>query len=891
MRILPLLIVALCSPVLAVGTSYWTQPSEADFKAGTLENVVASNLGDLKLSRAVKVLLEEDPRISSVYALAEGPDGTIYAGTGPRGILLAIKDGKTSTLLDLGESTNVLSLLVDRSGAILIGTGGQEGRILRIDKPGDKPRELFRDDKAQYIWAMAQTPDGNLYAATGPEGMLFEIKPDGSKKVLLDSDENNLLSLISDGKDLLYVGADPHGLVYRVNRKSGESFVLYNAGESEISALALDKQGNLYAATAEAQEEGVPARMPAASEQRFGRPESGPAGSPLPSNHPKEPSPPPPPENDPNRPNPIPRGGKSAGGSGAGKVGFEGGLLMREAASGGRKAGRLISLSRYSGGGLGWGFDGNAEWRNAGLFLNSAFSIQHSLFSRAPTLTLPRSTGRGDQSTRVLLVEDNKLADAPPGNPRKRPRPGPGNPGPGPGNPEPGPVPGLPMKPTTGAARRPQPIDTGGAGEARPEGNAVYRIDPNGFVTEIFRQDVLILAMVENNGALLLATGSDEQGQIYQVRPEADESLVLAKVDSKQILCLLPSRDGKIYMGMANEGSVASMSGGFASKGTYVSPVLDATQISRFGKMQLHGTLPPNTALTVATRSGNLKEAQDKGWSSWSEETPAAEYLPIASPSARFLQYRLTFNSNDGKATPVVEDLTIAYQIPNLPPKISSIRVAGAGAGSSEPGEGASESASPPKRAPANPQLTVSWEASDPNNDNLAYALYFRRVGEEPWILLKDKLTEATFDWNTRTVADGRYEVRVVASDAASNPPGQGKTASRISDPVLVDNTPPAIGDLKWKQLGAAIQVDLKAADRTSTVAAVEYSVDSNKDWQLVLPVDGIYDSPEETVTFSIANLPPGKHQVTLRATDVKGNEGFESLFVTVAGPTAEAKK
>jgi hypothetical protein len=108
---------------------------------------------------------------------------------------------------------------------------------------------------------------------------------------------------------------------------------------------------------------------------------------------------------------------------------------------------------------------------------------------------------------------------------------------------------------------------------------------------------------------------------------------------------------------------------------------------------------------------------------------------------------------------------------------------------------------------------------------------------------------------------------------------------------VLVDNTPPAIGDLKWKQLGAAIQVDLKAADRTSTVAAVEYSVDSNKDWQLVLPVDGIYDSPEETVTFSIANLPPGKHQVTLRATDVKGNEGFESLFVTVAGPTAEAKK
>ena len=66
-----------------MSTSTWTQTNQDDFKKGTLDNVVATNLGDVKLSRAVKTLLEQDPRISSVNALAEGPDGTIYAGTGP----------------------------------------------------------------------------------------------------------------------------------------------------------------------------------------------------------------------------------------------------------------------------------------------------------------------------------------------------------------------------------------------------------------------------------------------------------------------------------------------------------------------------------------------------------------------------------------------------------------------------------------------------------------------------------------------------------------------------------------------------------------------------------------------------------------------------------------
>lgn len=819
-----LIAMTLAASALAVNTSYWTQTNEADFKSGTLENVVASNLGDVKLSRAVKVLLDQDPRISSVNALAEAPDGTIYAGTGPRGVLLSVKNDSVSTVAQLGDATQIFSVLIDSHGSIIVGTGGNEGRVLKIDKPGDKPHEIFKADKVQYIWSMAQTDDGNLYAATGPNGQLFEIHPDGSHRVLLDTDENNLLSMVSDGKDLLYVGTDPHGMVYRVNRKNGESFVLYNATESEIAALALDRQGNLYAATAEAQEEGVPVRMPK-QPAPGGRPEGAPAAAPLPGEHPKEPAPPPPPSNDPNRPNPIPRTPRAA-------------LPMNPA--------------HFA-----------MDWRPV-------------------------------RNRHVVLIDDPAPGDPSPRPPRRRPSPNP--------NPSPEPAPGGPQGGMPrGQGMQRGPLNPGETGEARPEGNAVYRIDPNGFVTEVFRQDVLILSMVENNGTLLLATGNENEGQIFQVRPAADETLMLAKVDAKQVLALLPARDGRIYMGMANAGSLASMSSGFATHGTYSSAVLDATQISRYGKIQLHGSLPPGTTLTVATRSGNVKDATEKGWSKWSDEMAAAEFLQIASPPARFFQYRLTFTSTEGHATPIVEDVTIAYQIPNLPPRVRSVRVAsagGVGPGGDQNMSGDVEGNAPNgapapmpvARRPHNSHENITWEASDPNNDTLTYSLYLRRVGEEPWILLKDKLTDTNFDWETRTVADGRYEVKVVASDAASNEPGQGKTASRISDPVLVDNTPPTIGDIKSSVQGSTAHVELKAVDRTSTVASVEYCVDSGKEWQLVLPTDGIYDSPEETVKMAIPDLSIGQHQITLRATDIKGNTAYETVFVTVPGQALSAK-
>ncbi len=223
--------------------------------------------------------------------------------------------------------------------------------------------------------------------------------------------------------------------------------------------------------------------------------------------------------------------------------------------------------------------------------------------------------------------------------------------------------------------------------------------------------------------------------------------------------------------------------------------------------------------------------------------------------------------------------MDIAYQMPNLAPTVKAIKVAVSAANE--------EHSKSPSRI-----RTIAWEAADPNADALEFSLFFRGQASGAWVLLKDALKEPTYEWDTRGVPDGRYEIRVVASDIKANPIGEGKTASRVSESVVVDNTPPVIGDVKNTVTGTSVRIAATLADHTSTVAGCEYAVDSHDDWQDVAPSDSIYDSPEETVSFVIDKLAPGTHVVMIRATDDHGNQSYESVPVIIAeGAQKQAAK
>jgi len=224
----------------------------------------------------------------------------------------------------------------------------------------------------------------------------------------------------------------------------------------------------------------------------------------------------------------------------------------------------------------------------------------------------------------------------------------------------------------------------------------------------------------------------------------------------------------------------------------------------------------------------------------------------------------LTF-TGDGKATPAIDEVHIAYQSPNLSPRIESITI--------DPPT-APEAGVEPTPTPVR---NISWSVEDPNMDKVTSKLELRVPGGT-WITLEDDLIETSWSWDTRQVADGRYEVRVEATDAATNPKGGAKTASRVSEAVVVDNTPPTIGDITTNAEKGKITVNLRVADRTGLIRSLEYKLDGAKDWQRVLPADNISDSPDEQYAIVLSNSGKATRVLSLRASDDSNNVAHQSV-------------
>lgn len=437
------------------------------------------------------------------------------------------------------------------------------------------------------------------------------------------------------------------------------------------------------------------------------------------------------------------------------------------------------------------------------------------------------------------------------------------------------------------------------AGDGESEGgNAVYRIDAEGFVRAIFRRPVSILAMAMQDDRLVLATGHD--GQIFAVDPAGQAVTMLAKLDPSDVLALAADGKGGLLAATADEPAVFAIGKNFAQKGTFTSKPLDAKQIARWGTLNLLAEqLPKGCGLTIATRSGNLSKPDDATWSAWSAETPLDKAYPkIASPAGRFLQYRLTL-TGAGADTPVLDQVQLIYQVANQAPVIKSVQVTTGGKGSSSGSSSSSHSRGPHSSGSSSvshsgdsdtaiePMRTrnVEIDAEDPNSDTLLYAIYYRQIGQQNWVKLADKLSDSSYSWDTLALPDGQYEVRVEASDIKSNPPAAALKAERIFRPVTVDNTPPAITELVAKADKpdkGKVTLSGLAADATSRIHSLSYAVDSNDEWVTMLPIDGICDSPKENFSISISDLKKGTHRISVRALDEYGNAGYASVEVTV---------
>jgi hypothetical protein len=176
---------------------------------------------------------------------------------------------------------------------------------------------------------------------------------------------------------------------------------------------------------------------------------------------------------------------------------------------------------------------------------------------------------------------------------------------------------------------------------------------------------------------------------------------------------------------------------------------------------------------------------------------------------------------------------------------------------------------------------SVLWSAHDDNDDELQFSVYYRGENEHEWKLLKDKLDQKFYSWDTTTLPDGPYYLRIIATDAPSNPPAIALKNERESERFEVDNTPPVIEHLEAVAAvtrgGApsvvSIIVKFAARDSSSSVDRAQYSIDGG-DWLLLAPAGDVSDAPEEHFEFTINNPAPGEHTIAVRAYDRFDNVG-----------------
>jgi hypothetical protein len=183
----------------------------------------------------------------------------------------------------------------------------------------------------------------------------------------------------------------------------------------------------------------------------------------------------------------------------------------------------------------------------------------------------------------------------------------------------------------------------------------------------------------------------------------------------------------------------------------------------------------------------------------------------------------------------------------------------------------------PAPQAHATPLKDVRWDAEDRDGDTMVYRLYFRGQGEPDWVPLtpRDPLEEPQWSWPTDQVPDGRYVLKVVASDERANPAGEGLTGEKATLAFVIDNTRPAI---TVREVSPG-KLEIVVKDALSPVTKAELSIDG-QEWTPLHPRDRIADGLEEQFDATLPALAAGPHAIAVRATDAEGNVGAARLFV-----------
>ena len=666
------------------------------------------------------------------------------------------------------------------------------------------------DASAPFLWTVITAPDGSLYAGSGNEGQVYRIDSSGRGSVFFNSDELEVHAIAAAPGGGAYVGTSPDGRIYKVDA-SGKGAVFFDPADRYIWSLVVDQTGNVFAATGD---KGVIYKIT-------------PDGKGAPFYETKA--------------------------THAMTLAFdrEGRLL-----AGTESPGRVFRIDASG----------------------KPFVLLDSSYTEIRTI---RVDAAGNIYVAAVAGRAGAGGSTPPSSP-----------------PEPPSqmltpnvsteitVVGIAESPVSPAQPQPAPASPTRSG---PSAGALFRILPDGAWDLIWesREDLPYDVAFEPGGALLVATGN--KGKIYRLSGDPLQPTLVARVNAQQVTSLLPEREGRVIVATSNPGRLLRLSATRADRGTYTSDVRDAQTVAMWGTIKWQEG-SGGGRVEVSTRSGNTR-TPDETWSDWTAPYSDRDGSPITSPRARYLQWRAVLIASRTES-PYLTSVTAAYLPRNLRPRVTSITIHPPGTVFQRPfptdpeiagfeGDlperraaaaqgGTASSPSLGRRTYQKGLLTIVWRAEDDNRDELVYDVLYRREGETSWKALKRGMNEAILVWDTSSVPNGRYFVRVVAADTASNSPATALNGAMESTSFEIDNTPPAISVTSVRREGARVTIVFEVRDANSAVQKADYSLDGDR-WQTIYPRDGIADSRFEQFEL-VLDGDAGARGVILRASDALNN-------------------
>jgi WD40 repeat protein len=714
----------------------------------------------------------------------------------------------------------------------------------------------FADPDLMYLWALRTDSRGRIYAAGGSDAKVLRFDDPAKPTTVFEAPELSAQTIAFDAHDNLYVGTSPDGKVYKVT-PDGQKTVFFDPKAKYIWALALDAQGTLFVGTGDKGE--IFAVTPDGKGQLFYQSDE--------------------------------RHARSLAFDAKGNllVGTDpDGLILR------------IEIARATA----------------------------SKVSQAP----PRAGAsfvvyETDKKEVTSLVTDSSgnLYAAAIGEKQRPATPGPQTlitPQLAPTTPALAAQGAVTVALQAAAAAQPPPAfslfpsTTGGA--------QVVKISPTGSRETLWtsRDDLVFSMGFSPNGKILLGTGN--KGAIIELQGDNIYSIV-AKTASSQVTSLIAGRDGQLLVGTANPGKIFTLGPARETQGTFESDPFDAKIFSHWGRLTWWGESGATQGkVSFYARSGNTSNPE-KEWSPWSGPYKSASGESVSCPPARFLQWKAVFQIADKRDAPEVSWVSVAYQPENVAPVVDDIaiqdpgvRVQGFSVSPGGPTTAASVQLKTPQRTTsgANPfpnigamldstlskplkmdvppqgfaekgYQSVLWSAHDDNDDDLVFSVYYRGEGEETWRLLKDKLTQRFYSWDSTTMPDGAYYLKIVGSDLPSNPPSQALTNERISERFEIQNTPPRIENLRADTSGAAAKITFDGVSSGLAITRAQYSVDAG-DWLIVFPTGGLSDGPKESYQLDLPGLAPGPHTFSVQISDRFDNTTAAQVAFTVASRSAK---